>query len=255
MNEGFPLRKMPTATSIEVWMIDLDRPLNPATNLDDFLSVEEQNRADRYLFPRDASRFKLCRAMLRLGLAWYLESAPRKIALNANHYGKPCLATRSALHFNVSHSGGLGAIAFTTAGEVGIDVEAIQRDVEALEIATANFTSNEAAMVAAADTRQEQARIFLRLWTRKEAVLKAAGCGLIDGLEGFDVSHESLDQVRLCGATGDGAESCWRIQDLETIDGFAGAVAAPVGDWSIHQYSVGCDEAISRFAGEFAGSW
>jgi 4'-phosphopantetheinyl transferase len=133
-------------------------------------------------------------------------------------------------------------------------VEAIQRDVEALEIATANFTSNETAMVAATVTPREQARIFLRLWTRKEAVLKAAGCGLIDGLKEFDVAHEPLDRVRLCGATDDCAESYWRVQDLETIDGFAGAVAAPVGDWSIHQYCVGCDEAIRSIAGECAGS-
>ena len=219
MNEGFPLRKMPTATSIEVWMIDLDRPLNPATNLDDFLSVEEQNRADRYLFPRDASRFKLCRAMLRLGLAWYLESAPRKIALNANHYGKPCLATRSALHFNVSHSGGLGVIAFTTAGEVGIDVEAIRCNVDAVEIASAHFTRREAAMIAEAPTAQAQASAFLRLWTRKESVLKAAGCGLLGGLDAVDVSQEPLNPVRLRGATDASGESCWRVQDLEPIDG------------------------------------
>ena len=80
-------------------------------------------------------------------------------------------------------------------------------------------------------------------------MLKAAGCGLLGGLEGVDVSHEPLDQVRLCGATGDGAESYWRIQDLEAIDGFAGAVAAPAGDWSIHQHSVGCEVAIGGYAG------
>jgi 4'-phosphopantetheinyl transferase len=89
--------------------------------------------------------------MLRLGLAGYLKTTPQKIVLVTNPHGKPCIAEGPALHFNVSHSGGLGAIAFTTIGEVGIDVEAIQRDVEALEIATANFTRNEAAMVAAAD--------------------------------------------------------------------------------------------------------
>jgi 4'-phosphopantetheinyl transferase len=249
MNEGFPLRKMPTATTIEVWMIDLDRPLNPAANLDEILSVEERNRAERYLSSRDASRFRVCRAMLRLGLAWYLETTPRKIALATNRHGKPCIAEFSSLNFNVSHSGGLGAIAFTTAGEVGIDVEAIQRNVEALEIATANFTSNEAAMVAAAATPQDQARIFLCLWTRKEAVLKAAGCGLLGGLEGFDVSHGPLDRVRLCSATSDSAESYWRIEDLEPLEGFAGAVAAPAGDWSIHQCSVGWEEAVRGFAG------
>ncbi len=249
MNKGLPLGKLPAPRIIEVWMIDLDRPLNPGANLDEILSVEERNRAERYLSSRNAARFRFCRAMLRLGLAMYLEKAPQKIALATNRHGKPCIAECSALHFNVSHSGGLGAIAFTTEGEVGIDVEAIRCDVGALEIASAHFTRNEAAMVAAAATAQEQASAFLRLWTRKEAVLKAAGCGLLGGLEGVDVSHEPLDQVKLCGATGDGTESYWRIQDLEAIDGFAGAIAAPAGDWSIHQHPVGCEVAIGGYAG------
>jgi 4'-phosphopantetheinyl transferase len=247
MNEGFPIGKLPAAGTIEVWMIDLDRPLDPGENLDRILSVEERNRAERYLSSRDAFRFRHCRAMLRLGLARYLKTTPQKIMLATNRHGKPCIAESSALHFNVSHSGGLGAIAFTTIGEVGIDVEAIQRDVEALEIATANFTRNEAAMVAAADTLLEQSRIFLRLWTRKEAVLKAAGCGLLGGLEGFDVSHGSLNHVALPCALGDSGESYWRIRDLETKDGFLGAIAARAGDWSIRQHPVGCEEAIGAF--------
>jgi 4'-phosphopantetheinyl transferase len=243
---------MPAAGNIEVWTIDLDRPLNPAVNLNEILTAEERTRAERFLVSRDASRFRVCRAMLRLGLAWYLETTPQMIALTINAYGKPYLSEHSALNFNVSHSGGLGAIAFTTVGEVGIDVEAIERNAEALDIATSNFTGNEAAMVAAAATLQEQIRIFLRLWTRKEAVLKAAGCGLLGGLEGFDVS-QSLDQVRLNCSIGGGGGSSWRIQDLEPMDGFAGALAAPAGEWSVHQCSIDCNEEMRGFAEKFRG--
>ena len=244
MNEGFPQCKLPAAATIEVWTIDLDRPLNPEANLNGILSTEEQNRAERYHYSKDASRFRLCRAMLRLGLAWYLKTTPQKIALATNRHGKPCIAECSALNFNVSHSGGLGVIAFTTAGEVGIDVEAIRCDVGAVEIASTHFTRSEAAMIAAAATPQEQASAFLRLWTRKEAILKASGCGLLGGLDGIDVSQGPLDQVRLCSATGDRAESFWRIQDLERIDGFAGAVAAPTGNWSVLQRPVRYEDAI-----------
>ena len=247
MNEGFPIRKLPPAAVIDVWTIDLDRPLSPGANLDGILSIEERNRADRYLFPRDASRFRLCRAMLRLGLAGYLERAPEKIALTANSHGKPCVAERSALHFNVSHSGSLGLIAFTAVGEVGIDVEAMRCDVGALEIASAHFTKTEAALIAAAPTPEEQASAFLRLWTRKEAVLKAAGFGLLGGLDGVDVSGGPLNLVRLGDATDDSAESCWRVQDLELLDGFAGAVAAPAGNWSVVERPVRYEDAIRSF--------
>jgi len=191
--------------------------------------------------------------MLRLGLARYLEKAPEKIALTANSYGKPSVAERSALNFNVSHSGGLGAIAFTTAGEVGIDVEAIRCDVGAVEIASAHFTRTEAAIITAAATPQEQANAFLLLWTRKEAVLKASGCGLLGGLDGVDVSQGPLDQVKLCSATGDRTESFWRVQDLDRIDGFAGAVAAPSGNWSVLQRPVRFEDAFHGSLGRIFG--
>lgn len=245
MNEGSPPYKLPPEAGIEIWMIDLDRSLNPRVNLNDILSVEERNYAERYIFPRDAFRFRHCRAMLRLGLASYLHEAPREIKLTTNYHGKPRLADHSALYFNVSHSDGLGLIAFTSVGEVGIDVETIQRDVEAVNIAIANFTRNEAALIAAAQTPQEQTGIFLRFWTRKEAVLKAAGCGILRGLDMVDVSQESVNLERLSGAPDEITRCCWRVQDLEPIDGFAGAVAAPAGDWSILQRRISYEDAIN----------
>jgi 4'-phosphopantetheinyl transferase len=210
--------------------------------------MQERSRAERYIFARDARRFKLCRAMLRLGLARYLRVAPQSILLTVNCHGKPHLAEASALHFNVTHSGGLGMIAFTTVGEVGIDAEAIQRDIEALDIASANFTKNEAAMIAAARTPQEQASLFLRFWTRKEAVLKAAGCGIPRGLDTVDVSQQPVNLVRFSSPPDHIAACCWRVQDLESIDGFTVAVAAPAGDWSIQLRPVCYEDAINEVA-------
>jgi phosphopantetheinyl transferase len=66
-----------------------------------------------------------------------------------------------ALNFNVSHSGGLALIEFTTFGEGAIDVEAIRCNVEALDITSARFTRTEAVMIALAPTHQGQANTFL----------------------------------------------------------------------------------------------
>jgi 4'-phosphopantetheinyl transferase len=253
MNDGSPLRLLASGTTIDVWPIDLDRPLHPEVNLDKILSIEERNRAERYIFARDAFRFRLCRAMLRIGLAWYLEKTPREITLTTNGYGKPCLAEDSALHFNVTHSHGLGAIAFTTVGEVGIDVEAIQHNIESHELAIANFTRNEAAIIAAERTQQGKALTFFRLWTRKEAVLKAAGGGLLHGLDTVDVSQQPVNHVSLSGVPEKDSAICWRVQDLNSIDGFAGAVAAPEGDWSIQLRSVRREDAFGGLAARFAG--
>jgi 4'-phosphopantetheinyl transferase len=251
MDDDFPLAKLPRETVIDVWLIELDRPLNLEVDLDSILSAEERDRAERFVFARDALRFRLCRALLRLGLAWYLQKSPRKIALTTGRRGKPCLAERSELYFNVTHSDGLGLIAFTTVGEVGIDIEAVRRHVEVLDIASTNFTRKETAIIVAARTQQEQARIFLKFWTRKEAVLKAAGCGILPGLDTVDVSQPSAGLVRLSGMSDEITDSCWLVQDLDQIDGFAGAVAAPPGDWTIRQWPIRYEDAAHRLVTRF----
>jgi 4'-phosphopantetheinyl transferase len=230
-----------------VWAIELGRPLDPGIKIDSILSIDERHRAERFVFAKDALRFRLCRAMLRMGLAWYLDKAPQEIILTTDSRGKPYLAESSALHFNVTHCEGLGLIAFTTLGEVGIDVEDSHRDVEALDVASANFTSNETAMIAAAETLREQASVFLRLWTRKEAVLKASGHGIQGGLATFDVSQQPPAMVKLSRASDVDSETCWLVQDLELANEFTGAVAAPAGDWSILQWPVRSEDLTHLF--------
>ena len=247
MNDSLPFRELPHEKIIDVWRIQLDSPLNPAVKLDDFLSVEERNRADRYVFARDAFRFRISRAIVRMGLAWYLKRIPGEVILTVGEHGKPRLADTSALYFNVTHSQELLLIAFTTVGEVGIDVEPVRHDIEALDIASASFTRNESAMVAAAGTQREQARTFLRLWTRKEAVLKAAGFGILRGLDTVDVSQQSANLVSLKSAYHEAPESCWLLRDLELLDGFVGAIAAPPANWSILQWPIRAEEVINRF--------
>ena len=195
---------MAAATTIDVWVIHLNAiAADCGAFLDRFLSVREQERAQRYVFARDATRFRVCRAVLRIVLAWYVQDAPERILLETGPCGKPFLGQTSAVHFNVSHSAGLGAIACTTVGEVGIDIELVRQDLASREIALTNFTKKEAALVAAEATRT-QALKFFRLWTRKEAVLKAVGCGITQGLDSVDVSQEPPTVVSLNGKAGHG---------------------------------------------------
>jgi len=253
MNHSLPPPMLPPEMTVHLWRIDLDRPLNLEVDLDNILSAEERERSKRFAFARDASRFRLCRAILRLGLALYLQAAPREVALTTGPYGKPHLAEHSGLYFNVAHSGGLALLAFTTMGEIGVDVEVARQNFDALDIITWNFTENERAIVAAAGTHQEQVSIFLRFWTRKEAVLKAAGAGILRGLNTVDVSRQPASIVCLREGIHPITESFWRVLDLELIEGSVGAVAGPPGDWSVLQWPVLCEEAIHGIAARVHG--
>jgi 4'-phosphopantetheinyl transferase len=245
MTDNFPIRELPSSMTVHVWQIQLDDFLKTDRDLDRILSIDERERAERFVFAKDAHRFRYCRAMLRLGLAWYLRVPVEKIDLTMNRHGKPCLREFAGIYFNVTHSAGLAAIAFTAVGEVGIDIEALRTDVDAMEIASANFTSKEASLITKARSKQEQVEIFLRIWTRKEAVLKAAGRGILHGLNTVDVSGHAVSEVKLAGSCGDNADSCWRVHDLNSMKDCAGAVAAPVGDWSIKQWPAGLEDVFS----------
>jgi len=68
---------------------------------------------------------------------------------------------------------------------------------------------------------------FVRLWTRKEACVKAAGGRLTQGM-GLPVAH-TASQAVVRDPAGE-LEGPWRVADLALPDGYAGAVALFGGD-------------------------
>ncbi len=150
---------------------------------------------------------------MRRLLASYVGMAAADLKFNYGPRGKPELDATSqdpAIQFNVSHRGALALYAFVLDRAVGIDIEYLREVPEALAIARNHFTATEtrllerAAMIGefVSDERPgERAAIerrgrecFFRLWTRKEAVIKAVGTGLSMPLDEFDVSSEAVDE-------------------------------------------------------------
>jgi len=156
-----------------------------------------------YRFRNDAAVDDVVRDIL----ATELGDAPR-IAIGA--HGKPYLVD-GKLDWNLAHSGDLALLAISRTGPVGIDLEQhrVLRDPGA--IAARYFTDREARAIAA------DASAFFRIWVRKEAVVKAAGTGLIVTLDQLDV----LDDVVL---TNEPVDS-WCLHDVELEPGYSAALA------------------------------
>lgn len=133
------------------------------------------------------------RAALRALLARITGAPVDALRLRQDERGKPSAVLASGGRvpaFNVSHSNGLLAIAVSPdAPAVGVDVEGpapgLKPDVEA--IARTHFSPAERAEVLAAPA-SERMKLFLRVWTLKEAVLKTTGAGLTHPLRTVDVS-------------------------------------------------------------------
>lgn len=91
-------------------------------------------------------------------------------------HGKPFLIGHPDIHFSISHCQKAIAVAISDKS-VGIDVESLRKVDESLVRRTMNPT--EVAMI---ETDVNPTREFIRLWTRKEAVLKLKGTGINDDL-------------------------------------------------------------------------
>ncbi len=153
--------------------------------LQNVLSPDERMRAARFTFDRDQRRFVVAHGVLRHILAGYVGHAPSKLQFGTNPYGKPHLVGSPSLRFNLSHSHDVAMIAIARA-EVGIDVEAVRPIDDLLNIAQQFFLADEVEGLRRLPT-EAQPPAFYRIWTRKEAYLKAIGTGLNTRLDGVRV--------------------------------------------------------------------
>src|SRR5690606_38644752 len=125
------------------------------------------------------------------------------------------------LHFNLSHSGSIMALAVTRAGPVGVDVERIDASRSMEELVARNFAPGEQAAFLALP-EGERTDAFFEIWTRKEAFLKVTGEGLFRGLDSFEVTVASAAALRVVDGRPPGAR--WWMRDVPVPGGYRGAV-------------------------------
>ena len=131
---------------------------------------------------------------------------------------------------------GLFLIATAAGCEVGIDIER-HRPIEDLEALVHTIASHaeQAAWEALATVSRQQA--FYRLWTRKEAYLKAIGLGLFRNLQAVTVPVTPMDlsQAVLVNDCGESLPwPCWRLCDLPAWEGFSAALCWQSSDSASH---------------------
>ncbi|MEY9930262.1 4'-phosphopantetheinyl transferase [Catenulispora sp. GP43] len=164
-------------TAVRVWRAALDQDGDPHR----WLSHEERARAARYASPAEGRRFAVARAVLRSVLGEACGLAPDEVAIATEDGGRPIIDPcdgRTPPDFNVSHSGRWALIAVAPPGRrVGVDLEWDGRDVDCLAMARTMFQPCEAERLARLEGEWRR-REFFRLWTAKEAYVKADGAGV-----------------------------------------------------------------------------
>jgi 4'-phosphopantetheinyl transferase len=152
-----------------------------------------------------------------------LERAPE---IARSERGKPYAPALAGIDFNLSHARDHVLIAIARGQPLGVDLERIDRRIRIEDLARRYFSSTEAEALEALPS-ELRLPAFLRLWTSKEAVLKALGAGISFGLEkvSFELDAGGLPVELLDIAHEAGPRENWQIASLEPAPGFLGALA------------------------------
>lgn len=233
---GVCCRSLPVST-VDLWPVTLAGEEAEYGRCLDWLDQQERERAARFLRRQDRERYVLAHGGLRFILGLYLGLPPARIEFSSTSTGKPTLAglrpEHAAMTFNLSHAHGNAMIAIAQGREIGVDLEMIREDVEALKLAERFFSNREQQYLRS--TRPEsRGREFFHYWVAKEAVLKAEGVGLAS-LQACEIDWSSGSDrdgvpVQLEGRS----QLPWVVRTLDCGPGWVGAVAAQGSDWTIN---------------------
>ncbi len=157
----------------------------------DLLSIQEKEKAKRFRFEKDRKEYIIAHGVLRDYVSKFLNISNPQIQFEFGAHGKPYLKDFSKFSFNLSHSKGKIALAFSKdEAEVGVDIEKIDQAFDYQLLVDRFFTKSE-------KRRIDSVMKFYKFWTRKESLLKLTGIGVSEVLTEIDVSrNNNLNRIQ-----------------------------------------------------------
>ncbi|MEU6381130.1 4'-phosphopantetheinyl transferase superfamily protein [Streptomyces sp. NPDC046909] len=203
-----------------------------------WLDEHEQEIAGRFLFERDRRQYLVAHTLVRRALALEAGLAEAELVIFRSSRGRPFLQMPDGglprggpeLDFNLSHASGYNLLGVMRGQRIGVDVERLGRDANALDTIVDTFAPEEREWVARAAPGHSRDRRVLRLWTLKEAYSKARGLGL-----GLPFDEFAFDLAEDRGVQGfrppaDDQAGLWRFIELEPVPDVLVAVAVQAAD-------------------------
>jgi len=149
--------------------------------------LEEDRRSRLYRYRRQEDRARCLAAGLMLRSVFGREAAAN---IGLSETGKPVLSGGPC--FNLSHSGDF-VVLLEDSQDIGVDVEQIAPWSQ--PVAERVFTEKEQMWL----LTQPTDAAFYRLWTGKEAIMKALGLGFRLSPESFEILPDSAGPNLVCG--------------------------------------------------------
>ncbi len=206
---------------VDVWHAGLVPDTESLTSMVAVLDEREKNKVDTFKLPLARNRYIAVRALLRQILAGYLQTDPAKLQFTVGEYGKPALAC-DTVHFNISHTGDHLLIAVADMPDIGIDIETLKPRAHLDGLARRCFTVREYNAWRQL-TMAESVNTFYRLWSKKEAFVKAIGRGIGLGLDQCEVDWD-MDGQLLAIPAEYGEANDWRVTEISVTSACAALV-------------------------------
>jgi len=182
--------------------------------------------------PGSRRLFQESHSLVRRALSRYSNIPPGKWRYVKNAHGKPRIDPKLGsvpLSFSLSHTKGLAVVAVTAGADVGVDVESMDRRVDAAKISGRFFSTEESALLHKCKPGRLREHFF-RYWTLKECYIKARGLGLSLPLDSFSFSLAGGLPHRIDFSEKDPRNSGnWRFALIRALSRYLVAVAVKSG--------------------------
>ena len=214
---------------VEVWHAPaaLTEPGPTEDFCERLLLADERIRADRFRVASARHQHIIGRGMARTLLAAGC-CQTHEIGFRLLDHGKPIVSTPAIAcrAFNIAHTRGLVLCGLGAPHQwLGVDVEWMDRRTDP-ELARRYFAPEEICQLDATSSQAEHAALFLRLWTLKEAFIKAIGTGLFTPLDQFAFTAAASDSPQLVVRDPKLTRGRhWRFESFEPRPGFVAAIA------------------------------
>lgn len=154
-----------------------------------------------YRFLPDRLRSFTSQILQRYYLAQLTNQRPQDLVINYNRNHKPYLANFTDFKFNISHCGNTVVMATVTKYDIGVDVEVIDPNIDVNGMGKIVFSQFENELI------NNSPDNFFKLWTKKEALIKAVGTGFANDF--YQTTNINLDDVEITN------DYCIKVQKLE----------------------------------------
>ncbi|MGN5755667.1 4'-phosphopantetheinyl transferase family protein [Acinetobacter calcoaceticus] len=167
-----------------------------------FLSSAEKLRYNQY-HPKAARLFLISRVLVKTVLADKLGISPYEVNIQLHPNGKPFVQGSKAVYFNLTHSADVIILAVTEEGEIGVDIEKVDREFEWMRVDSVLDLSEiewikEKELTDSSSVFQR----FFQIWTLKESYIKCTGEGMSRHLKKLNF-HVLPEHIQFLDSTND----------------------------------------------------